>query len=76
MLTRLGILIEKCLRTIGSLRRFPFALPNLEVQDRIVAELDALQTKVDAARTFQTETAAEFDAMLPAILDKAFKGEL
>ncbi|MFO0348670.1 MAG: hypothetical protein ACK51S_01895 [Alphaproteobacteria bacterium] len=45
-------------------------------QRRIVAELDALQAKVDAVKALQTETAAELDAMLPAILDKAFKGEL
>jgi type I restriction enzyme, S subunit len=45
-------------------------------QRRIVAELDALHTKVDALKCLQTETAAEFDALLPAILDRAFKGEL
>lgn len=61
---------------IGALRRFPFALPNFDMQDRIVVELDALQTRVDAVKALQTETAAELDAMLPAILDKAFKGEL
>jgi len=27
-------------------------------------------------KNFQAETAAELDAMLPSILDKAFKGEL
>lgn len=27
-----------------------------------------------AERTFQTETAAELDALLPALLDRAFKG--
>jgi hypothetical protein len=31
---------------------------------------------VDALKRFQTETAAELAALLPAILDKAFKGEL
>jgi type I restriction enzyme, S subunit len=29
-----------------------------------------------SAQSLQTETAAELSAMLPAILDKAFKGEL
>ncbi len=61
---------------IGVLRRFPFVLPNFEVQDRVVAELDALQSKLDSVKALQAETAAELDAMLPAILDKAFKGEL
>jgi type I restriction enzyme S subunit len=45
-------------------------------QRRIVAELDALQAEVDALKRLQAETAAELDALLPAILDRAFKGEL
>jgi hypothetical protein len=32
--------------------------------------------EVDALKRVQAETAAELDALLPAILDKAFKGEL
>ena len=60
----------------GILRATPIAFPDLEEQRSIVAELDALQAKLDAVKTLQTETAAELDAMLPAILDKAFKGEL
>jgi len=31
---------------------------------------------VDALKTLQAETAAELDALLPSILDKAFKREL
>lgn len=42
-------------------------------QRRIV---NALQAEVDALNRVQTETAAELDARLPAILDRAFKGEL
>jgi type I restriction enzyme S subunit len=53
-------------------------------QRRIVSELDALQAEVDALKHMQAETpvkdtgqaAAELDALLPAILDRAFKGEL
>lgn len=51
-------------------------VPSLPEQRRIVAELDVLQAKVDAVKALQAETAAELEAMLPAILDKAFKGEL
>jgi type I restriction enzyme S subunit len=51
-------------------------VPSVPDQRRIVADLDALQAKVDAVKALQTETAAELDAMLPAILDKAFKAEL
>lgn len=50
--------------------------PPLPEQHRIVAELDALQTQVDALKCLQAETAVELDALLPAILDRAFKGEL
>jgi type I restriction enzyme S subunit len=34
------------------------------------------QVKVDILKYLQAETAAELDALLPAVLDKAFKGEL
>lgn len=61
---------------IGSLRQFPFLLPSVGEQTQIVEDLDALQAKLDAVKALQAETAAELDAMLPAILDKAFKGEL
>ncbi len=51
-------------------------VPPLPEQHRIVAELDALQAEVDALKRLQAETAAALDAILPSILDKAFKGEL
>ena len=53
---------------------FPF--PSLSDQRRIVAELDALQAEMDALKRLQSETATEIDALLPSILDRAFKGEL
>ena len=40
------------------------------------AELDALPSEVDALKRRQAETAAELDALLPALLDRACKGEL
>lgn len=52
------------------------SVPPLAEQRRIVAELDALQAEVDALKHLQAETAIELDALLPAILDRAFKGEL
>ncbi len=48
----------------------------LSDQRRIVAELDALQADVDTLKRHQRDTAAELDALLPAILDRAFRGEL
>ena len=61
---------------LNLLRSFPIPIPTLDKQRLIVAELDALQVKINAVKTLQAETAAELDALLPAILDKAFKGEL
>lgn len=51
-------------------------VPPLAEQRRIVAELDAMQAEVDALKREQAATAAELDALLPAILDRAFKGGL
>lgn len=51
-------------------------IPPLPEQRRIVAYLDELQAKVDTLRHIQAETSTELDALLPAVLDKAFKGEL
>jgi len=51
-------------------------VPPLEEQRRIVAYLDDLQASVDALKRLQAETQAELDALLPSVLDKAFKGEL
>lgn len=51
-------------------------VPPVNEQRRVVAELDVLQTEVSALKRLQSETSAELDALLPAILDRAFKGEL
>ena len=48
----------------------------LPKKHRIVAYLDNLQAKVEALKRLQAETATQLDALLPSILDKAFKGEL
>ena len=54
---------------------FPSSL-RLSAQNRVVAALDALQAQVGALEKLQVETAAELDALLPSILNKAFKGNL
>jgi len=58
------------------IKNLPLAVPSLPEQRRIVAELDALQAEVDSLKRLQAETAAELDALLPAVLDRTFKGEL
>jgi hypothetical protein len=61
---------------VGQLEQTRIPVPPLAEQRRIVAELDALQAAVDALKRLQAETAAELDALLPSILDRAFNGEL
>ena len=39
-------------------------------------KIQSVQAKVDTLKKLQAETAAELAALLPSILDKAFKGEL
>ncbi|MBE2196862.1 MAG: restriction endonuclease subunit S [Anaerolinea sp.] len=58
------------------IRQFPIPVPSLDEQRRIVAYLDSLQAQVDQLKRLQAESAAELDALLPSILDRAFKGEL
>ena len=47
-------------------------LPPITWQNRLAE----VQAEVDALERLQAETAAELDALLPAILERAFKGEL
>ena len=61
---------------LDQVRSLSMPCPPTEIQKCIVSELDALQTKLDSVKALQSEAATELDAMLPAILDKAFKGDL
>lgn len=61
---------------LSNIRALSLPFPPLAEQCRVVAELDALQAEVDALKRFQAETAVELEALLPAVLDKAFRGEL
>jgi len=58
------------------LKATPIAYPDISEQHRIVDFLDELRAKIAALKRIQTEMSAELDALLPSILDKAFKGEL
>jgi type I restriction enzyme S subunit len=42
----------------------------------IVAYLDGLQAKVNALWALQSASGEELSALMPSVLDKAFKGEL
>ena len=50
--------------------------PTFEEQRRNVAYLDDLQAKVNALQELQSASGEELSALMPSILDKAFKGEL
>lgn len=54
----------------------PIRVPPLDEQRHIVAYLDDLQAKVEAVKRLQAETQAELAALLPAVLARAFRGEL
>jgi type I restriction enzyme S subunit len=60
----------------GNLKTVRVPVPPLSEQHSIVTYLDSLQAKVNTLKALQAETAAELDALLPSVLDKAFKGEL
>ncbi len=51
-------------------------IPTFIEQRRIVTHLNNLEGKANGLKELQVHTAAELDALLPSILDKAFKGEL
>jgi len=53
-----------------------FPMATVTEQRRIVAYLDGLSAKVESLKSLQRQSAAELDALLPSILDKAFRGEL
>ncbi len=58
------------------LKAYHVVIPSLAEQHHIVAYLDGLQAKANPLKALQSRTAADLDALLPAILDRAFRGEL
>ena len=61
---------------LRAIRKLPMPVPSFPDQLRIVAYLNGLQAKVERLKALQAQTRAELDALLPSILDRAFKGEL
>ena len=53
-----------------------FFLSSFDEQRRIVAYLDGLSERVSELRRLQAKSQVELDALLPSVLDRAFKGEL
>lgn len=61
---------------LKDIRQFGFPVPTISEQDRILAELEVLEIQVGELKRLQSETAVELDAMLPALLDRAFTQQL
>jgi type I restriction enzyme S subunit len=58
------------------LRAFQVVCLPLPEQQRLVDDLEALQIKITELKTVHARMQAELDALLPSILDRAFRGEL
>ena len=60
----------------SNIKSFMIPVPPLDEQRRIVAYLDSVQARLASLRELQSQTGDELDALLPSVLDRAFKGEL
>ena len=58
------------------LEAYEIPVPTVNEQRHIVTYLDGLQAQVDELAALQDATQAEIDALLPSVLDRAFRGEL
>jgi restriction endonuclease S subunit len=61
---------------VGQLELTPIPVVTLDRQHQILAQLTTIESAVHSCRQLQSTTLNELDAMLPAILDRAFKGAL
>jgi type I restriction enzyme S subunit len=57
-------------------KEMEFPVPAVQDQARVVRDLDGLKVEIHQTKILQSETSAELDALMPSILDKAFRGEL
>jgi len=62
--------------TLGRLRSIPVPVPPVAAQDVIVARVGGVASRVDEVARHLGKTSAELEALMPAILDRAFNGEL
>lgn len=58
------------------LQKIKLPIPPLHYQEEIVRLLDILQIYLNQLHQARIEAAYELDALLPSVLDKAFRGEL
>ncbi len=62
--------------TKAQIEKFEIPIVPLDEQRRIVAYLDSVQARLASLRELQSATGEELSALLPSVLDRAFKGEL
>jgi type I restriction enzyme S subunit len=58
------------------LKSTPIAYPSVPEQIQVIEYLESLKSKLDALKRHQAKTTAALDALLPAVLERAFRGEL
>lgn len=61
---------------LANIRALKLPFPPIAEQGCVVQQLAAVRTHVDELKRIQGKTAAELNALLPSILDRAFQGEL
>jgi type I restriction enzyme S subunit len=57
-------------------KTFKIPIPSLEEQKRIVQYLNEISKNIESLKLLQHKTEEELEKLVPAILDRAFKGEL
>ena len=62
--------------SLRDIRRLGIPTPPLNEQRKLVAELEALQSQSETLTAAHAETGLMLNALTPAILDRAFKGQL
>jgi type I restriction enzyme S subunit len=58
------------------IKNIEIALPQKDIQRRVVAYLDSLQERMNALKELQRETQEDIEELNPSILDEAFRGKL
>lgn len=56
--------------------RFSIAIPPVSIQQEVDETLESIRESVEGLKQLQAQTRGELDALLPSLLDKAFRGEL
>jgi type I restriction enzyme, S subunit len=72
--TKTGAVLQHIV--IRAIKSINIPIPSLDEQQRILAYLDSVQARVGLLGQLQFETRKKLSALLPSILDRAFKGEL